>query len=91
MSYRYDTQRKVRDETIEIIVEAAPWAPRIRNARRELTDMVLVQMGASEAALRERVKAAGAIWRHKHKLWRLDWKTAREFGLPKRVVEEPPD
>jgi hypothetical protein len=86
--YRYDTQRKVRHKTIELIVETTPWAPRMRNARRELTDMVLVRIGYSEAALREGVKAAGAIWRHKHKLWELDWKTAREFGLQERVVEE---
>ena len=53
--------------------------------------MVLVRIGYSEAALRERVKEAGAIWRHKHKLWELDWKTAREFGLQERIVDETPD
>ena len=60
--YRYDTQRKVRHKTVELIVETAPWAPRTRNAHRELTDMVLVRIGYSEAVLRERVKAAGAIY-----------------------------
>jgi len=39
----------------------------------------------------ERVKAAGAIWRPRPKRRELDWKTAREFGLQKRVVEEKLD
>jgi hypothetical protein len=89
--YRYDTQRKVRHKTVEIIVETTSWAPRTRNARRELTDMVLVRISYSESALRERVKAAGAIWRHQHKWWELDWKTAREFGLQERIVDETLD
>ena len=89
--YRYDEQRKVRHKTVELIVETTPWAPRGRNARRAPTDMVYVRIGYSESVLRERVKAAGAIWRHKHKLWELDWKTAREFGLQERVVEETLD
>jgi hypothetical protein len=76
---------------VELIVETTPWAPRARNARRELTDMVLVRIDYSEIKLRERVKAAGAIWRHKYKLWELDWKIAREFGLQERVVEETLD
>jgi hypothetical protein len=89
--YRYDAQRKVRHKTIELIVESAPWIPRGRSARRMPTDMVLVRIDYSETKLRERVKAAGAIWRHKHKLWELDWKTAREFGLQERVIEETRD
>ena len=89
--YRCDAQRKVRHKTVELIVETTPWTPRSRNARHAPTDMVLVRIGYAEAPLRERVKAAGAIWRHKHKLWELDWKTAREFGLQERVVEETLD
>jgi hypothetical protein len=89
--YRYDAQRKVRRKTVELIVETTPWNARARNARREPTDMVLVRIGYAETPLRERVKAAGAIWRSRHKLWELDWKTAREFGLQERVVEEPLD
>ncbi len=89
--YRYDAERKVRHKTAELIVETTPWAPRSRNARRAPTDMVYVRIGFSEEQLRERVKAAGAIWRPRHKLWEVDWKTVREFGLQERVVEETLD
>lgn len=51
-------------------------------------DMVAVRIGWSETELRQRVKAAGAIWRPCHKLWEVDWKTVRELGLQARVVAE---
>jgi len=84
--YRYDAERKVRHKTVELIVETAPWAPNRRNARREPEDMVAVRIGFVETALREQIKAAGGIWRHKQRLWEVDWKTVRELGLQARVV-----
>ncbi len=84
--YRYDAARKVRHKTVELIVETTPWNPRQRNARREPHDMVAVRIEYSETALREQIKAAGAIWRPKHRLWEVDWKTVRELGLRDRVV-----
>ena len=41
-------------------------------------------------ALRERIKAAGAIWRPRHRVWEVDWKTVRELGLQGRVVPDEP-
>ena len=88
--YRYDAARKVRHKTVELIVESTPWNPRQRNARREPHDMVAVRIEYSETALRERIKAAGGIWRHRQRLWEVDWKTVRELGLQSRVaVPEP--
>ena len=84
--YRYDAARKVRHKTMELIVETIPWAPNRRNPRREPEDMVSVRIEFSETALREQIKAAGAIWRPKHRLWEVDWRTARELGLQGRVV-----
>ncbi len=88
--YRYDTRRGVRHKTVELIVETTPWNPRQRNARREPHDMVVVRIEYSETALRERIKAAGGIWRHRHKLWEVDWKTVRDLGLQARVVAQDP-
>jgi len=79
--YRYDAKRGLRHKTVELIVESVPWAPRQRNARRESYDMVAVRIEFSETALRERIKSAGGIWRHKQRLWEVDWKTVRELGL----------
>ena len=84
--YRYDAERKLRHKTVELIVETSPWNPKQRNARREPEDMVAVRIGYSETALRERVKAAGAIWRPRQRLWEVDWRTVRELGLQGRVV-----
>ena len=88
--YRYDAARKVRHKTVELIVETAPWVANRRNSRREAKDMVAVRIAFSETALREQIKAAGAIWRPKHRLWEADWKTVRELGLQARVVAQDP-
>jgi len=84
--YRYDAARKVRHKTIELIVETAPWSPRQRNARREPHDLVAIRIEFSEIVLRDRIKTAGGIWRHRQRLWEVDWKTVRELGLQGRVV-----
>jgi hypothetical protein len=71
-----------------LIVETTPWNPRGRNARRVPEDMVYVRIGFGEEALRGRIKSAGAIWRPRHKVWEMDWKTVCELGLQARVVVE---
>jgi len=50
--------------------------------------MVAVRIAFSETALRERIKVAGAIWRPRHRLWEVDWKTVVELGLQGRVVPD---
>ena len=86
--YRYDAARKARHKTVELIVETAPWVPNRRNPRREPEDMAAVRIGYFETALREQIKAAGGIWRHKQRLWEVDWRTVRELGLQTRVVDQ---
>jgi len=90
LRYRYDAARGVRHKTVELIVETIKWKPRRRNARRELQDMVAVRFAFPETELRERIKAAGAIWRPRHRLWEVDWKTVVELGLQGRVVPDEP-
>jgi len=88
--YRYDAARKLRHKTVELIVETTPWSPRQRSARREPHDMVAVRIEYSQTALRERIKTAGGIWRHRQRLWEVDWKTVRELGLQGRVAVQDP-
>ena len=88
--YRYDTARKVRHKTVELIVETTPWAPKRRNPRWEPEDLVAVRIGFSETDLRERIKTAGGVWRQRQRLWEVDWKTVRELGLQGRVVAQDP-
>ena len=84
--YRYDAERSLRLKTVELIVETVPWKPRGRARRREPTDLVGVAIAYRETELRERIKTAGAIWRPRHRLWEVDWKTVRELGIEDRVV-----
>ena len=86
--YRYDAKRQLRLKTVELIVETTRWNPRARNARRRPEDMVVVRIAYSESELCERVKSLGGIWRPRHKLWELDWRSVCSMGLQDRVVTE---
>jgi hypothetical protein len=85
--YRYDAERSLRLKTVELIVETTPWRPRERARRREPSDMVGVAIAYGKTELRARIKAAGAIWRPRHRLWEIDWKSVRELGIEDRVVD----
>ena len=89
--YRYDAKRRLRHKTVELIVETTPWHPRARNVRRRPDDMVAVRIAYSESELRERIKRVGGIWRPRHKLWEVNWKTVCAIGLQDRVVTETCD
>jgi hypothetical protein len=89
--YRYDPVRAVRHKTVELIVETRPWTPRARTARRRPNDMVGVRIAYSESSLRAQIKSAGAIWRPRHRLWEVDWKTVVALGLQSRVVSDGRD
>jgi len=78
----------VRHKTVELIVETARWNPRGRNARRRPEDMVAVRIAYGESERRDRVKRVGGIWRPRHKLWELDWRSVCDMGLQDRVVIE---
>lgn len=89
--YRYDRVRAVRHKTVELIVESRPWTPRARASRRRPEDMVGVRIAYSESWLRAKIKNAGAIWRPRHRLWEVDWKTVVALGLQSRVVGDAGD
>ncbi len=83
--YRYDAIRDMRIKTAEIIVDEKPGKgpPRIRQ-----TDTVMVQVPFTMKALRERLKAVGAKWDHKQKLWHVRWGLIRgDKELVERVVK----
>ena len=88
--YRCDSDRSLRIKTVELVVESIPWTPRSRARRREPSDMVGVAIAYGETELRARIKAAGGIWRPRHRLWEIDWKTVRDLGIEARVVDPRP-
>ena len=85
--YRYDSERALRIKTVELIVETTPWTPRERSRRRDPAELVGVSIAYDETNLRARIKAAGGIWRPRHRLWEIDWRTVRELEIHDRVVE----
>ena len=77
--YRYNAGRNIRHKAVELIVESTPWSPRARNARRTPDDRVKIRIAYSETVLRQKVKDAGAIWRHRHRLWEISLNCHRTF------------
>jgi hypothetical protein len=88
---RMDPDRGVRCTTVELIVDEAPLLRparqlRTRPPRVDPNPMVGVRIFFRESEVRERAKAAVAIWRSRHKLWEMDWRIANLLGLADRVV-----
>ena len=84
--YRYDTQRKKRFKTVELIIAERDWEP---PASRFTADtMVGVRIGFAEVDMRERVKQAGGKWNRSHKVWELRYDQVVALTLEARIVEE---
>ncbi|HEX5091837.1 MAG TPA: hypothetical protein VFV84_04015 [Burkholderiales bacterium] len=86
--YRYDPATCKRYTTVELIVAEAPWSPRTRKPRRSrpADEMVYVRVGYAEEALRAKMKALGAIWRPRVRVWELPWGVVQGLGIEDRVV-----
>lgn len=86
--YRYDEILRKRYTTVELIVAESDWTPRDRKPRatHPPDEMVYVRVAYGEEGLRAKLKALGAIWRPRQKLWELPWGVARGLGIDDRVV-----
>lgn len=89
--YRADAHRGLRYTTVELIVEEVHLAaitrrPKARPAVADPNPMVGVRIFYREPEVRERAKAAGAIWRSRQRLWEMPWHTAQRLGLADSVV-----
>jgi hypothetical protein len=83
--YRYDTQRKKRFKTVELIVAERDWAPPAPQFTAET--IVGVRIGFAEVDLRERVKQAGGKWNRSRKVWELRYDQVVALTLEARIVE----
>ena len=77
--HRTDAKGKIRHTTVELVVQSAPIRP------RSIT-MVYVKIEPHEQALHSVVKAAGATWDGRRRLWRLPSRVASILNLRDRVV-----
>ena len=69
--YKYDEGARKRYTTVELIEEESDWATKpsvpTREHPRSSSQRLAVQVDFWETELREKVKAAGGIWRPRHK------------------------
>jgi hypothetical protein len=75
--YRYDSERRKRYKTVELIEEESEWMP------AEVT--YLVEIGWQETDLRERARALGARWNPTRRLWTMNRATVRALRAEGRV------
>jgi hypothetical protein len=76
---------------VEVIIDQAPLTrrrrkPEMPSSAADPNPMVGVRIFYREPDVRERAKAAGAIWQPRQKLWEMPWHTAISLGLADRVV-----
>lgn len=57
--YRYDSLRRKRYKTVELIVDEQDWIPGVRFAAEQ---WVMVKVGSNEGELHEAVKKVGGFW-----------------------------
>ena len=82
--YHYDARQRKRVQTVELIVEEAPWGPN-RMAHRD-AEVVGVRVGFREAELQRRVKSAGGRWNPIRRVWEIRRDQALALGLEDRIT-----
>ncbi len=78
--HRVDAEAKIRYTTVELCVDRAPIQPRE-------PAMVNIRVDPDEHGLRRIVRAAGADWDYKLRLWRIPKRVATVLRLTQRIVQ----
>ncbi len=90
--YKYDQQTGRRYTTVELIEEEIDWQsdPKAAKAQEPVHPQQLlgVRVEYWETDIRDKVKAAGGIWRPRHKLWEMRYEDVVALGLESRIVED---
>lgn len=98
--YKYDQTAGKRYVTVELIEEESDWtapaeaskaAPTTAALSTALDQRVAVRVAYGETELRKKIKAAGGIWRPRHKLWELRRTDAIALGIESRIVGDAPE
>ena len=96
--YRYDSQSAMRYTTVELVTDACPWSkgvsfPRGADPDGLAPEVVFVRVSYNEAALRERVKAAGGRWDQARRAWEVRFEEVIRLGLKHRIqfLTDAPD
>ena len=88
--YKYDESARKRYTTVELIEDESDWTPEpleaTQGSRGYSTQRLAVRVDYWETELREKVKAAGGIWRPRQKLWEMRYEDVVALGLEERVA-----
>jgi hypothetical protein len=79
--HRHDPLGRYRYTTVELVVDEAPVA-----RQPKFDAMVMVRLAFDETELRQLVRARGALWHAKRRLWCMQRSTAKELRLLTRIV-----
>lgn len=80
--YRYDTRRKRRWKTVELIRSESHWEPKAPSVKKTVS----VRTRHEETDLHRRIRKAGGRWDGKREIWRMTYGTAIRLGLEKRIL-----
>jgi hypothetical protein len=85
-------KKSKRYTTVELIVNEGEWEKAID---KELTkqpinnsDRLDIYVAKYERIVREKVKAAGGIWRARQQLWESPYGLTIKLGLEERIIDE---
>ena len=84
--YKYDSQNKRRQKTIELVVEEGPWEK--DDSRVPANKLIEVRIGPQEIHLQNSVRSLGGIWNPHRLLWRIRYCEAVNLGLEDRIVDQ---
>jgi hypothetical protein len=86
--YRVDPSKRLRYTTVEIVASTPKaWRPPSRPAPSAL---VYVRTGGDEWELKQRLRAARAVWEPELGAWRLRYETAVRLKLRRRILLRRP-
>ena len=81
MRHRIDEKGECRHTAVELLIDTA-------TVRSRAEHIVGMRIGPSEQSLQTVVRATGATWDHKDRLWRMLRRVARVLHLVDRMIEE---
>ena len=82
--YKYDSEKKRKIKTVELVVEDEPWE--IDHNRIPANKIIWLRVKYGEVHIDKLIRAAGGRWDPNKKLWELPYKEAVALGLEHRIV-----
>ena len=86
MRYKYDSEKRERIITVELIADRQPWQKNL--SRIPHNKKVKIRIDYGEIDLGRKVKSFGGAWNRTEKVWEIEYRIVRELGLEDRIVRD---